>query len=301
MNANVLEELKDTCFWDANPDDETGASRPIPENKRNRCPNFRNDTKGETEGTFPDVKLKHGEVIRRLRVLLKAMQNAGFPRNAPRIGVRPVRPGDEDADPPPFTGPADVLLLRIPSPPPSPNADASADADTDANASASASADDMQEERSSTPPATTDINGRDDDRCDDGSEEDSAYDEYDDSGSDVDGASDHYYFGEYIDDENDDEEDEGSEYGEYGESDDDEQQSLSDEDTSTELPTPLGDESDHDDDSECGDVSALCDNGWESASMDGEGYGDDSMSIGSDDDGSKNSSTGIAPTCTPEE
>ena len=88
LNANVLDQL-DECFWTGSSTGDAAPPPVIPIAMRRRCPNFKRDTKGESEGTFPDVKLSHDAVLDHLRMLLAAMQKAGFPRTAPRSRAAP--------------------------------------------------------------------------------------------------------------------------------------------------------------------------------------------------------------------
>jgi hypothetical protein len=81
----------------------------------NRCPSFRRDTVGNREGTHPDVKLTHPEVMERLRLLCRCCERAGFPVAARRSLTAPRRPGDDDAAAAPFVAPTPSVLLRIPA------------------------------------------------------------------------------------------------------------------------------------------------------------------------------------------
>jgi hypothetical protein len=103
LNINVVNYLVSSTSFFAG----------LPASATNRCPSFKNNTKGDRQGSFPDISLKHPEVIARLRMLVRAMKEAGFPRVAPR-SRRPARGGDATAAATQYVGPNDVPLLRIP-------------------------------------------------------------------------------------------------------------------------------------------------------------------------------------------
>jgi hypothetical protein len=80
-----------------------------------RSPSFTSNTQGKTANSYPDVKLKHAEVIERLRLLLRCMQTAGFPVVAERSRVATTRPGDDADAASSFVAPTPSVLLRVPA------------------------------------------------------------------------------------------------------------------------------------------------------------------------------------------
>lgn len=111
LNANVQRYLEETPadggakFFDGLPDGAT----------HRRCPNFANDTQGDRANSFPDTKLKAPELLRRLKLLLHAMQRASFPQTAPGSSAANVLSALLDDDDSAYEQPKATVLLRIPA------------------------------------------------------------------------------------------------------------------------------------------------------------------------------------------
>ena len=91
-NANVVAFLEQPAAG------TDGFFAGMPEGARHdRCPSFASKSAGARQGTFPDVSVKHPEQLRWLRLLLAAMERAGFPQTAPRSRAAAPLPGEPAA------------------------------------------------------------------------------------------------------------------------------------------------------------------------------------------------------------